>query len=416
MNLWGLARRNLLHHAPATAVTVAAVALASGLLMAVAGLATQSRRAFVGGPVGYDAVLGARGSPLQLVLNTVYHLDTSPGNIPWSMYEALRGDPRVALAVPYAVGDNYRGFRLVGTTEEIFTTFEYERGRRFRFAHGRPFDPSRREAVVGALAARRAGLREGDEFNPYHGVVFDASHRHAERYRVSGVLAPTNTPSDRVIWIPLDGLFRLGGHVLRGGGDDYIPSEGRAIPDEFKELSAVMLKLRAPQVGFQLDQTINRQGRAATLAWPIGAVMAGFLDRLSWVTWVLTLTALLTALVAAAALLAALQNALAARRREFAILRALGARRRTVFALLMCEASAVAAVGSVLGYGVYAAVFAAAAAALRSRTGVSLDGFAFHPALLAAPMFLTVLGAVAGLVPAISAYRTAPADHLAPVV
>src|SRR5258706_15420331 len=127
-----IVRRSLRQHAVSTLVTVTSVALATGLVMAVFCVRQQTYDAFTGGPVGFDAVLGARGSQLQLVLNTVFHLETSPGNLPWATYEAIKADPRVALAVPYAVGDNYQGFRIVGTTEEMFTKFEYRAGRKFQ--------------------------------------------------------------------------------------------------------------------------------------------------------------------------------------------------------------------------------------------------------------------------------------------
>ncbi len=126
-----IVRHSLWRHKLSTTVTVISAALASGLVMAVFSLSLQTTAAFGGGDVGFDAVLGARGSQVQLVLNTVYHLDTSPGNIPWSMYEKVKADPRVELAVPYAVGDIYRGYRIVGTTTEIFTDFEYRAGKGF---------------------------------------------------------------------------------------------------------------------------------------------------------------------------------------------------------------------------------------------------------------------------------------------
>src|ERR1051326_5652305 len=132
MRLSGLiliVKRSLSQHALSTTITLLSVALASGLVMAVFCVNDQTYDAFTGGPVGFDAVLGARGSQLQLVLNTVFHLETSPGNIPWELYQTMRKDPRVALAIPYAVGDNYRGFRLVGTTDELFSRFEYQEGR-----------------------------------------------------------------------------------------------------------------------------------------------------------------------------------------------------------------------------------------------------------------------------------------------
>jgi putative ABC transport system permease protein len=416
MTLFSLVRRNLRQHAVANGVTAAAVALSAGLLMAVWGLESQSRKAFAVGSPGFDAVLGARGSRLQLVLNAVYHLDTSPGNIPWALYTTLKSDPRVAAAVPYAVGDNVRGFRLVGSTTELFSRLTGPRGRPLAFSEGGPFRPDQKEAVAGSQAARRTGLRVGSTFNPYHGIVFDESMRHDELYRVAGVLAPTNTPADRVIWIPIDGLFRLGGHVLRGKGAEFTPMAGEEIPDEHKEVSAVMIKFRSPQAGFGFDQTINKQGRVATLAWPIAGIMVDFLERFSWVTAVLTLTAVLTAFVAAAGLTAALFNSLGARRREFAILRALGASRRRLFGMIVVEAAAVSALGALAGYGVYVFLFIGAAGVLKAQTGVSMEWTAFHPALALVPPCVVLLGALSGLVPAFAAYRTPVAKNIVPLV
>ena len=105
-------------------------------VMAVFSIKEQTYQAFTGGPVGFDAVLGARGSQLQLVLNTVFHLETSPGNIPYSMYTAISADPGVELAIPYAVGDNYEGYRVVGTIPDLFTRFEYTAGRKLSVAPG----------------------------------------------------------------------------------------------------------------------------------------------------------------------------------------------------------------------------------------------------------------------------------------
>jgi len=416
MTLFSLVWRNLRQHVVANGVTVGAVALSAGLLMSVWGLESQSRKAFAVGSPGFDAVLGARGSRLQLVLNAVYHLDTSPGNIPWALYTALKSDPRVEAAVPYAVGDNYRGFRLVGTTGEIFSRLVGAQGGPLSFTEGGPFRPDQKEAVAGSQAARRTGLRKGAVFNPYHGIVFDESMRHNDLFRVVGVLAPTNTPADRVIWIPIDGLFRLGGHVLRGGGAEFTPTDGGEIPDEHKEVSAVMIKFRSPQAGFGFDQTINKQGRVATLAWPIAGIMMDFLERFSWVTMVLTLTAVLTAFVAGAGLMAALFNSLGARRREFAILRALGASRRRLFGMIVLESSVVSALGTVVGYGVYVLLFTAAAKVLKIQTGVSMEWTFFHPALVVVPLGVVLLGALSGLIPAFAAYRTSIAKNIVPLV
>ena len=115
-----IVKRSLRQHFLSTCVTAFAVALACGLLMAVFAIQSQTYEAMTAGATRFDAVLGARGSQLQLVLNAVFHLDVSPGNIPYKLYLMMKNDPRVAKAIPYAVGDNYRGFRIVATTLELF--------------------------------------------------------------------------------------------------------------------------------------------------------------------------------------------------------------------------------------------------------------------------------------------------------
>ncbi len=410
-----MVRRSLRQHFVSTLITALCVALATGLIMAVFAINAQTKKAFTGGPVGFDAVLGARGSQLQLVLNTVFHLETSPGNLPWSMYQAIQKERGVTLAVPFAVGDNYKGYRIVGTSEEMFTEFEYQKGVKFDMAQGHVFDVNRQEAVIGSFVAEKLGLGVGSVFQPIHGLTDNATaHSHSEEYTITGVMKPTNSPSDRVIWIPIEGIFRMGGHVLRGSGEAFEAERGQAIPDEHKEVSAVMIKFRSPQHGMRLQQTINNQGKVATLAYPIGRVMGELFEKLGWVHRVLTMVAYLVVVVAAASILASIYNTINERRREFAILRALGARRRTVFSAIVMETAAIAALGVIAGFGVYAAILFTAAKVIRSTTGVVIDLAAWDPVLVYAPLGIILLGAFAGIFPAIKAYRTDVAENIVP--
>ena len=414
--LFRIVRKSLRQHIVSTTVTALAIALAAGLVMSVFAIQRQTYAAFTGGDIGFDAVLGARGSQLQLVLNTVFHLETSPGNIPYSLYKEIAGNAQVELAIPYAVGDNYEGFRIVGTTEEIFTEFGFRRGKKFQpEPGGRFFDSDAQEAVIGSFAARETGLKIGDIFQPYHGLIFDEKNRHNDDYTVVGILEPTNSPSDRVIWIPLDGIYRMSGHVLRGAGENYTAQTGETIPDEAKEVSAVMLKFKSPQAELNLDQLINRQGKAATLAFPIGRTMAELFDKLGWVNRVLELVAYLVVVVAAFSILAGIYNSINERRREFAIFRALGARRPTVFAVILLEAVSIAAIGTLLGYCVFILIMWATAFIVREQTGVVLDIFRFEWALVFTPLLMIIVGAVAGILPALKAYRTDVAENLSPV-
>src|SRR5687767_7609073 len=173
--------RSLRQHALSTVVTAGSIALASGLLMCVWMVKTQSQAAFTQTTTGFDAVLGARGSKLQLVLNAIFHLEASAGNVAAADYEAIRRHPMIKTAIPIAVGDNLRGFRLVGTVPELFTTVEYAPGKKFALqSGGKVFAADAKEAVAGSFAAQRLKLKVGDTFKPFHGLAFDPKSEHED--------------------------------------------------------------------------------------------------------------------------------------------------------------------------------------------------------------------------------------------
>jgi len=174
MTIGRIVLKSLRQHALSTWVTAFSIALAGGLLMSVWVVKQQSQATFTGVNAGFDAVLGARGSKLQLVLNAIFHLEASPGNLAWSDFLDIQKNPNVDLAVPLAVGDNYRGYRLVGTTLDLFNKAQYTRGKKFELQPGGAwFDETRREAVVGDFVAHKMKLKVGDTFHPFHGLIFD---------------------------------------------------------------------------------------------------------------------------------------------------------------------------------------------------------------------------------------------------
>jgi putative ABC transport system permease protein len=401
VTLWLIVFRSLRQHALSTIVTALSVALAGGLLMSVWAVKEQSQAIFTGVNAGFDAVLGARGSKLQLVLNAVFNLESSPGNVSLQDFQDIASNPAVELAIPIAVGDNYFGYRLVGTVPEMFTQVEYAPGKHYEVGPGENFfDPNRREAVVGSFVAQKLHLKRGDTFHPYHGLIFNEKDQHAETYVVVGVMKPSNTPADRVIWIPLAGIQRMSGHD----------------PNAATDVSAVLIKLKSGSAlsGFRLDMMYNRQGNRLTFAWPIGTVMADLFGKIGWFDRILALVAYLVALVATLSILASIYNSMNERRREIAILRALGARRTTVFGAILLEAASISALGMVVGFACYGAIMLVAAGVIREETGVVLDPMKFNLVMLWAPAALIVLGALAGVIPAVKAYRTHVAEYLLP--
>lgn len=388
MSLWTLVWKSLSERRLSALLTAASVALGVGASVAVLALREQSREGFGQDDFGVDLLAGPRASSLQLVLNTLYHLDASPGTLPLAQVEALAGHRGVLRAVPLAVGDSYCGARLVGTRPSFFD-FEPRPGRRFEI-DGRVF-AGPFEAVVGATAARSTGLRAGDRFKAAHGVEA-GGEEHEEEWTVTGVLRPTGTPNDRAIFIALEGFFEIQGHEKRA------------------EVSAVLLKTRGAGAALQLHHDLNRvPGMMAVVP---AQVMAEFFDKFDWVPRLFLASAVLVILVAGVSVFVAITNSMAERRRTLAILRALGARRATVFSIILMEAGLLsglgAASGLVLGHG----MASAAGAWLASRSGAAVPAFAWRPEELLVVAGVLALGLLAGLLPALQAYRTETVDGL----
>jgi putative ABC transport system permease protein len=399
MTLILIVLRSLRQHLLSTIITAFSIGLAGGLLISVWVVREQSQATFTQVNIGFDAVLGARGSKLQLVLNSIFHLEASPGNVSQADYQYIKHNPVVKLAIPIAVGDNLRGFRIVGTIPELFTSVEYRPGRTFSIEDGgRLFGPDAKEAVIGSFAASRLRLKVGDTFRPFHGLAFNPNEQHGDVYTVTGILAPSNTPADKVVWIPIHGLQTMSGHD----------------PNAASDVSAVLVQLRSPTAGFRLDMMYNKQGNRLTFAYPIGAIVADLFGKISWFSQVLALVAYIVALVSAAGVLVAIYNSMAARRRDIAILRSLGARRRTVFSAIVLEAASIGIFGMIAAYGFYMAIATGVAAIIRAQTGVLLTPWSYEPVMLWAPAVMVLLCAAGGIVPAFVAYRTDIASNLAP--
>ena len=396
MTLWLIVRKSLRQHLLSTIITAVSIGLATGLLMSIVAVKDQSMRAFTNVSGGFDAVMGSRGSKLSLVLFSVFHMDKAPGTLPWEEYEAIKGNRRlIKAAVPIVVGDNFQGFRIVGTTRDLFD-IEYESGKKHS-AQGRLFNDDVQEAVIGSYVARRLGLGLGDIFQPYHGLDYNPDKKHETDYVIVGILDPSNTPTDHVIWIPLKGLQNMPGH------------------DKTKatEISAILLQFNSPQQGPIYADQVNKGTRDKTVAM-IAPEVTNFFQRFEWLRVVLGVMAVLVALVGGGGILASLHNTMNERRREFAILRALGARRGTVFSAIILESSTITVLGVMIGFVFYAGFIALAAHYIADMTGVVINPMEPNMVMTVAPVGILVLGTLAGILPAMKAYRTDVAENLIP--
>jgi putative ABC transport system permease protein len=453
MNLMKIVMKNMRQRALATWLTGTSVALGVALAIAILLIKQGVQQRFEQGTLGYEMVAGAKGSPLQLVLNTVYNLDISPGNISWKLFEQLRADPRVKLAVPFSVGDNFHGFRIVGTTDAFFKEFEFEPGHKPELAAGRIFTfteaalkdafqeaeqrakerearergeevkpapvaegmPTNRpfEAVIGSTVARETGLQIGQTFIAAHGVQPSAEAKeHTENpWKIVGILAPTRTAADRAIYINLDSFYHIEGHELREPTAPAKVEEKDNDPDP-GQVSSIVLKLRSPIHAFPLYREINDR-EDAMAAFPAAEIrklfdIVGNIDRL------LFAQAILVLIVAGVAIAVSIYNSMSERRREIAILRALGARRATIFSIVLLEAMTICVVGAAAGLLGGHLVVAAANGALYRASGFVIPAFHIQALEWYIIGVAVTLGAISGIGPAWGAYRTDVAKNLAP--
>lgn len=228
MGLFKIAWRNIQQRALSSSLTALSMALGVALVVAVLVIYGVVSSNFERAAEGYNLIVGAKGGKLQLVLNTVYHLSQPIENIPWNFYNEFRtvdgkkGQyvPLIDAAIPYCLGDNYKGYRVVGTTSELFTKLGYgmdqdDQPIPYQVADGRLFkDDKYFEGVIGSVVARTTGLKVGDSFQPTHGVTTDEEqgHKH-DPIKVVGILAPTGTPNDRALFMNIEGFFLLEGHA-----------------------------------------------------------------------------------------------------------------------------------------------------------------------------------------------------------
>lgn len=395
MTLLGLALRDLRARPAQPLLAVLLTALAVALLSALLSFADQFERRMARDAAGIDLVVGAKGSPLQLVLAGVYHLDIPPGNILLAEAEALRRNRLVAEVIPLALGDSMRGHRIVGAGHEYIALYGG------RLAEGTLYEEPM-EAVLGAEVARGAGLRTGDRFHGAHGLG-EGGHVHEEdSYAVTGVLAPTGTVLDRLILMPVESVWWMhAGHA----------EDDAAFEASRREVTVALVRYASPMAVALLPRQINAANalQAASPAFEMARLMtllgAGR-DALAALAGLLLLTA-------GAALAAGLTAALAVRRYELAVMRMLGAGRATLFATVLIEAAAIGLAGALAGLLLGHAFLAGLNAWLASAGQPLVAVGHFAPWELSLPVLALIASLLAGLWPAWQAARSDVAAILA---
>jgi putative ABC transport system permease protein len=461
MKLVSISLRNLRIRLVATILTMASIVVATALYAAILVMAEQTDARYRGSIGGYQAVVGPKDcSQLELVLNTIFNVGEAPGLFPLQACMDLRTGTgvsrrgQVRCAIPQARGDSVSRFNfpVIATLDEMFSKYEWqkqplafaaggsfqfgwddllkfaddlvawENGRRAEEA-GRPKRPDLRaewrQCVVGSRVARTLQLELGSVVTPVHGKMGEFGyHEHPEAAcTVVGVLAPTNSPLDTTIFLPLSTHLLIDGHEE---GVFVLEIPPGKTPDDVKKmpvkpgnigLTAVVVDPK-DHLGARVLRRDFGTRPDAQVAWPQD-VVPKFLRQIGDAATALSVIAWLVLLVAAVSITVAIYNTMNERRREIAIMRSLGARRGQILAIIVGEAALLSFFGALLGLVVCHLAAFLLRTQVEDMTGVWLDWLQFRPWEAWLLAGVTGLGGIAGLLPAVKGSMTQVADNLA---
>lgn len=351
MNLFRLAFAYARRRPLATMLNVALLAVGVAIVTLVILLARELDERMKREAEGIDLVVGAKGSPLQLVLAGVYQADVPPGNIPLAAIAMLRANPLIAEVIPLALGDSYRGFRIVGTEPAFVAHYGAVP------SDGRLWSAPM-EVVLGSTVARRGGLGVGATFAGSHGLTEGGAEHSDAPYRVVGVLAPTGTVIDRLVVTGIDSVWRVHEHHRDDDEDGKEAAKAvpgtktppRATPPAEREVTLALVRYASPLAAASLPRAINAATalQSASPAYETARLLTVF----GVGSDVIRAFALLLIGASAIGLFVALTQALDERRYDLAIMRTLGAPRSTIVAVLLLESMLLAAFGLAVGLAV----------------------------------------------------------------
>ena len=350
----------------------------------------QLSKAFDRDLAGIDVVVGAKGSPMQLILSGVLHIDVPPGNVPLQAVNELAKNPLVALIIPISLGDNFGGYRIVGTSTAYVDHYEAQ------LAQGALWTQPM-QAVLGSTVAQRMGLQLGQTFVGSHGLGA-GGHTHGENaYTVVGILQPSGSVLDRLIMTDTASVWKV--------HEDYtaVDDDDRKVMEEEREITMALVKYKTPMAALSFPRYVNTstEMQAAAPALEITRL----LNMLGLGTDVLRAFAGVLLLTAGLSVFIALWSAVRERRTDLALLRMLGASPAKVATLLLCEALWLGLLAAVLGVLLGQGFAQALALFLSLDNSLLIGGMVWPVGLWVVPALALVVSVASAVLPTVAAYR-----------
>ena len=415
MAILALSFRSLWNRRATVGLTVFAIAVSVALVLGVERLRHDAKASFANTIAGTDLIVGARSGATQLLLYSVFHIGNATNNIAWRSYRDIASRPEIAWTIPLSLGDSHRGFRVLGTNTDFFEHYRYGRKQPLAFVQGKPF-ADLFDAVLGADVAQALGYRLGDPIVVAHGLGAEGFTTHDDKpFKVAGILKRTGTPVDRTVHITLEGIEAIHADWKSGArvpGMTVDADTVRQMKLEPKAITAFLVGLKSRLAAFRLQRAINEYRREPLLAALPGVALQELWDLMGTAEAALSAISLCVVAAGLLGMLTMLLSGLNERRREIAILRAVGARPAHIFGLLVLEAGLITVAGTLHGLGLLYVGLLAARPLVDDAYGLFLTiGW---PSLrdLSLLGLIIIAGVTAGTVPAIRAYRQSLADGM----
>ena len=388
----------------ATLLNILLLGLGVGVIVALALTLSQLEERMDRDSAGIDLVIGAKGSPLQLVLSTVFHVDIPTGNIPIVEARRVIAQPVVKRAIPLALGDSYKTFRIVGTDAAYVDLYAAA------LQSGRTWSAPL-EVLIGADVARLTGLAVGKSFAGSHGLTEGGGGHTDHPYTVVGILKPAGSVIDRVILTAVESVWKVHdtAEALPANDKQYIHRD-HALKEEGKEVTAYLIQYATPLAAATFPRMVN--ANSALQAAAPAMEVARLFNLLGVGVTALKGFALIMMLCAALGIFVGLMNALDERRADLALLRLLGASPATVFLTIILQGAVLGAAGVILGALIGHAGAEWMGTALEKTHRVALTGFTLIREEFWIGAGALGLAVLAGMIPAWRAYRIAVPELL----
>ena len=414
MAILGLAIKSFRNRKFTTGLTVLSIALSVMLLLGIEKIRQGAETSFTSTISGTDLIVGARSSPVQLLLYSVFHIGNPTNNISLESYEEMASHPRVKWAIPLSLGDSHKGYRVVGTTKQFFDNFRFGKRQHLQLEQGEWFGDGY-EAVVGAEVAEQLGYSPGDKIIIAHGSGDASFITHKDKpFRVAGMLKRTGTPVDRAVYVGLKSIDNI--HQDYDGDehdhDPLMTHGGHAEKSDLGSLSAILVGLQSRAAAISVQRTINEHDHEPLTAIMPGVVLLEVWQMMGVVEEILIVVSGLVVAVGLFSMLIILLTSLNERRREMAILRSVGARPAHVFLLIMGEAVLLTLLAIGVGVAMVYGLMILLQTWLESMFGLYVVVSWPSVTELMLLAIIAVCGFIVGLIPAVRIYRYSLADGM----